>query len=759
MKKHLAAVGLAAGAFFVLPHEASAEMLQSPDAALCAPVVNQLGGSSEALVSEISQYQLDGIDVHVQLLKNSREVGVSDEEEMSSFIEQLAVDCGWGKGQYLNIFVGLDKADDRIFYDAYEAEGFVDNLFPQSRVDEAVAPLIPVLKDVKAGRRDASDIVGASAQLLRDLDPSSLLNPNSNGGTSGQGAYDPESLSPSDEAANDGPSIPFLFIGEVAGGVLIAGALGARGWRHRTVSSLYRTASQSLTDAQTALADIEGKSAEQLAILPEDDADDLDNSHRQVEADLAGLGEISTKALITFRNERRRLWPSTDVVTGLAHELGDYALEFTNNAKEAASLLAEVEKHRKTNDVNAPRLVKMIADIKLDIEDLKRDGWNVVGFEEQLGSITETRDEIHRLIGLHYIEKPGDLLDDAVPAAVKLTADVMALPARRVQADQLIPTQRKAIADKRPLIDGSQTVFTGLTETYDMSCYQDLAEVPAQMESIFTQLTDIQQSVEAQRGTKSLESVIKTEALEAQAQDLLSQVDTLAGSIHTREAKLLSIIADLDDNVRHIETTAQSVTDFANREDRDVEDATRQLIADLNADIAEFTSSQIHIAKPKYLALDKRMEELNNSIESVTTRAKQEKNEMVELRNAIEAKKQEAERELQSLRSYVNSNRGDVTVSATFSIPSADTSDSRQGLRAQVSDFDSVISDIESAHRRAKQQVAAAEEAARRRRQQEEDDRRRAAAAASSFSSSSGFSSFGGFDSGGGGGTHTGGSV
>ena len=45
MERHLAAVGLAAGAFFVSPHEASAEMLQSPDAALCAPVVNQLGGS------------------------------------------------------------------------------------------------------------------------------------------------------------------------------------------------------------------------------------------------------------------------------------------------------------------------------------------------------------------------------------------------------------------------------------------------------------------------------------------------------------------------------------------------------------------------------------------------------------------------------------------------------------------------------------------------------------------------------------------
>ena len=102
---------------------------------------------------------------------------------MRSFIEQLASDCGWEDGQYLNVFVGIDKTDNRIFYDVYEAEGFVDDLFPQWRVDDAVAPLIPVLKGVKSGERDTASVVTAAAQVLRDLDPSSLISSGDGGNT------------------------------------------------------------------------------------------------------------------------------------------------------------------------------------------------------------------------------------------------------------------------------------------------------------------------------------------------------------------------------------------------------------------------------------------------------------------------------------------------------------------------------------------------------------------------------------------------
>lgn len=705
-------------------------LAQSPE---CATVYDQSkpGQVTPELEQAIGRFIRQGIDIHVQIFEDSRSQGIVSQTDGRNYTDALAERCDWRNPSSVNILI---SENPRVL-DVYE-QGAADRKIDQDTVDDA-------LFDFKDNLRDRStSFQEDAAAFLDDIDPSR----------------------PRAEQRNDGgggsisaPDLPWGLLGGITGGIALFGAAGARIRRGFT---LKREASGVITEAEKAYTDLVSASSEAddvLQIIPDDDALNVRAVAAQASEMYVPLDDQIRTFTRRYKREARGLWPNIDALRGDAQHLEEATTSGAQVAKQTAAMADQLNQDLMSLESMVTKFNSELETIHRTSESFVENGWKLDHLEDTLNRFDEVKKQIAALRDKNYIDKPADLIREYSDDIENFGATLDTLPGRRTEADATINTQPSVIEAKTAVLADVVSKLGFLDSTYDLSCYGDLQNASAQIEDILTQMATLDHATTLSKGVLSVAKLEQAEKDILAFQACVKQIDSIAGSINERIARLEKIESELPARVQTMQRELAGAREYAFVTHMgDVEEDTRRELRDIEEAFVAFQTDDIKKDKPAFLAIDKKASEFASSITSTYRKAQREREEMVSLRGNIETLASQIQSSQSSLNSYVSMHRSDVgSISTSFSSSRGQINleADRASLHGQVTALQQTLDAVQSARRTAESRVREAE-AARRRAAEAEAARRRAEESARQAAATASFTDWGG-GGGGGGGTHT----
>lgn len=744
MKKLIASTLLAASAASGIAMVESEPAL-AQNKYYCEPVHNELGGVNERLNSEIKDLSRIGIEAHVQLLEESQSEGITNYEEVKKFVEEQAVACGW-TGNILNIFVSFDPTNR----DIYRESGLVENLISQSEADNADASFVEVLKQIKNGDKSKSEAVNATADLLNTLE-----NYASNSTRDNQN--DQETIAP--EPSNDNQEesdFPWGIIGVSIGALIISGAVATRSIKGIKLTKNYRRSLDEFNSTNSALYDSITNATRLTDILHKDDAKDLRDALNICSNDLVSLTEESAKLFKSYSSQVVRFWPNTDVVL-LDSKTVSKLEKIKQNATKTISFVKEVEDYTVQNKINLVKTEENITDIKIKSEAFIKEGWDIAKYTQLITEYDDKLTNANDLIEKLYVEKPGDMLTQLLSDTNKLISDLESLVTRRNQADLMADVLQVESSELKDSADKAKAEFDLMKDEYALSCLDDIRNSNTNIDTLLSELDELNSESVANISIRSLQSVEKAEQAQSDIQITIKKVNDEIKNIYNRKELLLKIKDNLPQNVQYLDTRILNIKSYADENNTDIEKDTHSSIKNLEEELVGLKIHDLLNQKPEYLKIDKKINWLNKELVRAMNTAINQKNEMDMLRSNIQSLEHDASYKLFELKNYITQHSSIISAdiesdASLIRVIKSDINGSRKELNNSVQNYNKILNRIDSLLSTASLQVAEEE----RRRREEVNSRVRQSGYRSSRSQTSNKSSNGGSSRSSGG--HSGGS-
>jgi hypothetical protein len=723
MRKTVVGLAMATGAIFA-PNAMEAGA-QTPE--MCVPVYDETinGDSSTYLRDVIDGYAVEGIEVHVQIIDDATDNGVRDEGDAERFAERVENQCDWQDEDVINVFISKNPR----VYDIYRT-GQAELDISDSAVANVEDDFISDLRNT--GTNNQNDV----ANLLNRVNPYD----------SQSVEYDGYQEIPgfSSEDNNEPLNIPVKQILVVSGLLVALGAAGTRLKRGLTVRNLFKE-SREQSDATKSRATSAVMAAEsQLSPLPEDDALELRDKLSSAQNELIDIINSQDSALNAYSQQKKKIWPNKDLVFGAAEDLDEANIEADSVIEQLEIETSQVGEYVVKIESQSSEFDVLVELLYRNIEIARASGWDISSYGKRTADVDTNHEEIKRLRGLNYIERPAELIIDQTEVINKFVSEVSTLEERRTAADANHELRDQKVTEFQSKISGAVELLNSLKSNYHPSCTESIVDTDNLLEKDLSDLLAIRAESEQFKGVKSVSSLESDEKTQSDFENLLADIDSKIKTVESRDQQLKDIVENLNLNIGDISGVLSNTHDYAfSKHYEDVEPDTRQLIEELTSSFNGYVDNNVNQDKPKYLEISSKLEEFKNKVSSVRERAVSEKREMDELRSSVTSLEQEAEIKLSSLRSYVSIHGSDTSVSAGgYSILQGNTSASRNELRNQVNEFNDVITAIQNAKSRAEADVRQAEAERERERelerQRQDRDRLRLS---QSYHSSSNYSS------------------
>lgn len=714
MKRLITAAGIA-GAAMLGPTPAEAA---PADANICADVYADTPQDVPAeLRSVIGAYATNGISVHVQTLKNGGAKGIHGPGDTRPYAERLAAECNWDTENLVNVVV----SDDPRTYAIYKS-GNAATLITQSVTNAAEETFKSDL------RNTSNSYFMDAAALLQTIDPYKKVQP--------PAAETPGKAEAAPTTEDNDSGFPVLYVG---GGLLALAAAGAGGVRLRRGFDLRREMSAEDGKTSEIWSDVTthvDRATQLVAALHADDAAGLRNMINVVNLLNRELDNERLAVLAAYKEQKGRVWPDCELMDMRFDTLRSAAKTVRQKATDLEATTAEVEDFIVNIEAMVTSLDERLQTTHDAADELVRAGWDLGGYNAKLDGFDGQQTQIAELRKKHYVERPGQMIEELAPQIEGLDNELTALPGRRADADQKYIQQPEEHRRLQTVVKDSKTALQTVRNTYDPSCFEDISSVDTSLDTLLQSLTDLHTEAAAYTGVKSLEAVEKSEAVNTTYAATTNRLNAEAQQAHDRLERLRLLENEIPRRISAVDTQLAATRTYAFETFAgDVEDDVREQLTAL-ADSFGVTKQDAAKAKPAYLKLDSDLQTHSATVQRITQLAQSQKQEMDNLRSSIVNLEGQIRSELSSLQSYAGNSDVSSSVrtsAAGLSLAAANTRDTRLGLRGQVSDYESLRREVRNLHDRARSDVREAE--AERERQRQAAEAAAAAAAAASLAS------------------------
>lgn len=666
-----------ASAFGVAP-EAMAE------STVCSPIYDQVNPdlNSPRLLQKIDDYARMGIVVRALIFSKAPNAA-TDSSQLADYQEKLAEKCGYR--DYVSFAV---SEKPRLFNT--QKDGKADRYITKTVLVTAEERYIDNLKDKSTPYQE--DI----AQLLIDIDP-----------TKGQETATPP-LSDGNEST---PNIPVIPIVAIIGGLIVVGAVGARGTRHYIISKKYGVADEQLgLDLELGDATIQ-EAREVLSRLNDGDAAELRAALEVYEEERQGIENDREVASEQFRTEAWRPWPNLDVVEKIAQGLFDGEKNAKNLRSAASGQLQEFKGKQDQIEAKIKAFDMLLDGTKVMINTLKFNKWEVTELVSNFADLEVIQSSITESRSRGEVDAPDGMIEEYTGQLEGLHKTVSDLEVVRERTNTEIANQEPAIEEASKTVGSAMAEFAGIKQEYDVSCYQDLEGQISGLADLLEKLATIHADAVPTAGKLDYEDVQASVKFVNKFNGTLEDIKKVADDVAERSKTLLSIEQTLPDTISTIESSLDTVTAYAFEDYHDdVEDETRKAIKKFEATFGGYKTSAVSSDKPKYLELAAVGNKLAAHASSLVERARTEKVEMDQLRDDYQSGVKQAQKDYANLQVYIDENRSDVDgVVFVADIPTYEQGLTRKELRRVVGVLAGIAKKIEDAQDNARRKVRDAE--------------------------------------------------
>lgn len=625
------------------------------------------------LFHAVSNMEDAGFDTRVHMYyKEDLEAvrGIDSQDAAARYLTDIEETCGVADGNTVSVFFSEGA---RVAY--IRTGGTAHDAIPDSLISEETPEFRQDLRDTESSFQ--YDI----ADMLNRLNPD-LRNQTDKG---------EESQASQDQATNI--DMPWKEISIGAGAFAIIALLGSRTHRGVSIRNINKKRQESGELIMGDLGVIIRAIDETMASLPHDDAPELRAAYDTAGDNGVELDDALDALSSTYREQRLRIWPSKQQIESAADAATQAERSSVAAEREAIEEFRKFEQQLVTLYERSNKFDDLLSRTSSELSKLTEEGWDVAIYEKANdGEFSAIRDEIVALVSSGYVDKPSDLLDKHEEALKIFLMKVTSLPERREVADSTtegLNAKREGLAS---YVSKHNDILQSLRDEYNYDCYRDIDGVGLDSDSILAKMDEIEAAAKKEINIKSAVSVEALEALLLQYQYNIDAIERNGGTIATQKANLERIKEELPQRVEHLSEELQQLNDFVIHLDypHDVEEDTKQMLATLIGGFAEFKQNDLVVEKPNYFALDNGLHSRAVILEAVKADARQQKQEMEQLRENLTSLQRSAQTDVTSLSNYLNQNRTLLSGSgyyATERVPEIDLQAKRGDLKAQVAEM------------------------------------------------------------------------
>ncbi|MBL8121247.1 hypothetical protein JNM87_00665 [Candidatus Saccharibacteria bacterium] len=693
------------------------------------------------LTGAIGALALKGVDMHVHLLKGADGYNMATDQGFDRYVKKTVRDCRWGDTDVLVTYVDY-TAKERARYGVNN--GVLDinrsNAAERTWLPEDVAAHVrknfgAALSDKNSGIQSDLTVVVGGLHTAYDVM-----------------GYPHEEPSSTPNAASDkreAVDIPWGQLGKVGAPILALGGLGGFG-----VVSLRRRQEFTGTRAQL-VGDIDAAIAKMLSvregesyIAGQTNADDsgLDGL-RSEGGDLARLS-------VEFRAAREAVagvplslvWPKPGSLDGVATTVRRLQTQFVPEVAEYVAAREAAEQDLAQAEGRMQKLQELLQQAYSAKGSLAEDGWDVAVLETryadlyaQVGTLAERRQQ-QAIAASDYAEK-------LIPQVAKYVADTSAavlkarfneaITAHEVRADTIKTVAAEITTAKQVFEAISNGLKDGSSEAYDSSCYEDIKVVTANIDSLFEQMSAIQEQAKECTGQKSVAAIETAEKLRDDFTRTVLAARQEMQRVHDRRALLEELKVSLPNDTYSLQQLLTQHIGDAEEWGGDIDAAAKEALSDTQTHMDEL-KLDLAARRPKYLAIRDSYAAATEAIAEAYKQVTEQRAEATSLRSSIGEEWADVEASLRALQDYVSSNPGDTLgISTGFVVSAPNTSGTRAKLRASLSQLQAIDQQIDGRLREAKEQVRRAEAAREAKRLRVEAERRARSSSSTSLSRSS----------------------
>ncbi|HEY5442275.1 MAG TPA: hypothetical protein VIJ68_01940, partial [Candidatus Saccharimonadales bacterium] len=460
--------------------------------------------------------------------------------------------------------------------------------------------------------------------------------------------------------------------------------------RGLSIRRTYKTAEKRAEYTASMLSSISIDTQQRISGLPEDEpsASDLQTSSDRLGNASLRLVSQREKVGRIYKDEARQIWPNKKNVKTAAGTLTNVATRGNTVLDEGAGVVKNLDTLRFTTEQEVDRFDLAVNEVASEAVGLENDGWELGELNEQAASLAAVSKEAADLIGEGHMKKPKDLLEAHVDAVSDLKQTIIALPERRAAADAEVEQQPNAIKANEGVVAATKSKLTALQRDYDPTCYKDFKTLANDLDTHLTALRSVQDKAAALVGIKSVSAVEESERLAAWFTEIQATIGREAEGLENHTSHLEAIQTNLPDALAKLGSTLQKVHKSAfEKHAADIEDATREAIADLEARFERFTSLKVEIDKPAYLKIQTAIEKYAAEAAELKEQAKTEREEIAGFRRRPPVDIGNIEYVLNELRSLERKHGRPVTNAIGHllgtTIPKLDMEQDREGLKEQ----------------------------------------------------------------------------
>ncbi len=597
--------------------------------------------------------------------------GIRTQDDAARYLADIEESCGVADGNTVSVFFSEGA---RLAY--IRTGGTANDAIPDSLISEETPEFRQDLRDTESSFQ--YDI----ADMLNRLNPD-LRSQVGNGN---------ESPSSQDQATDI--DMPWKEISIGAGVFALIALVGSRTYRGVTIRKITKERQESGELIMGDLGVIIRAIDEAIASLPPDDAPELRAAYDTAGDNGVELDDALDALSSTYREQRLRIWPNKRQVEATADTATQAERSSIAAERKAKEEFGKFEQQITTLYERSNKFDDLLSRTGSELSKLTEEGWDVTIYEKtNNGEFSAIRDEVVALVGSGYVDKPSDLLDKHEEALKIFLMKVTSLPERREVAD----STTEGLNDKREglasYVSKHNDILQSLRDEYNYDCYRDIDGIGLDSGSILAKMDEIEAAAKKEIGIKSAVSVETLEALLLQYQYNIDAIERNGSTIASRKVKLERIKEELPQRVEHLGEELQQLNDFVTHLDypHDVEEDTKQMLATLIGGFAEFKQNDLVVEKPNYFALDNGLNSRAVILEAVKADARQQKQEIEQLRENLTSLQRSAQTDVTSLSNYLNQNRTLLSGSGYYvtgqRVPEIDLQAERGDLKAQVAEM------------------------------------------------------------------------
>jgi hypothetical protein len=658
------------------------------DAEMCGDIYDETRETLDPnLVAQIEKFEADtAVDVHTLVLGDGSQYGISNNEDLQRFNEDLVDDCDFDQPDHMVVSISTSNPRTADTYVTDEASDVVS----LSTLDAQNDTYLSSLADRESPYQ--RDIAG----LLERVNPTSEAVPTTT-----------EPQQPSEPL-----NIPFAKIGIGASAVVVAGAVGARIVQGVRVSKIFK---QPIKDANNRKVSLEQEMSAlelQLAIIPKEDA----KPHREaLQAGIEALVKLVNEtdaAQAALRETRRKAMPRTHAFTEMIRRFENTIIDAHQAENAMSSARADLENDRARIQTLIEDSKAKMGSIKTRISQLREDNW-------KLGELGQAPSEFERKLGdiewlraQHYVDTPAELAD-ALAAYVESTStridDISCtytqqrdiLGGLNQKTDQLSHTNAQTLV-----------IFQGLKRDYGQSNYHDLEQLPTQSTEALTGYKREVFNAHQTAGVKDVDVLEQYTRALSGAESHSQNISAIYYSVVQRRELLDEVAARISGDVADLKAKADETKTFTLDAGSDVEQSTHRLVDTLERDISELEQSLTQ-QQPDYLAAHNRYRATVELQRTTIERARAERDEMVKLRDQLDDAHKKLAKEHKAAEQYTNklnvkaSTKEDIR---GLEVPDFDNTGRRQELRERLREYDDQTSAIGALVTKAKSDIRKAQQ-------------------------------------------------